>query len=165
MTLCMQLSRVCDFVRLVGRMGGWVTAFAGISVSNYNPWARERGNRLKLEHIVQPVYVPLAILYFAVPFAPNGARFFLSLSFSYRSSLGLATSLILVVVLSPIPPFIVPSITASRIQFRRAPRVIHLRSCHACQIGQKWMWRKSDTLCDIATWFQLCYLCDEVATQ
>jgi len=79
MTLCMQLSRLCDFARLVGRMGGWVTAFAGISVSNYNPWARERSNRLKLEHIVQPVYAPLAILYFAVPFAPDEARFFLSL--------------------------------------------------------------------------------------
>lgn len=135
MTLCMQLSRLCDFARLVGRMGGWVTAFAGISVSNYNPWARERGNRLKLEHIVQPVYAPLAILYFAVLFAPDEARFFLSLSFS-RSLLGVATSHPCSCFIA-YPPFIVPNIIASRIQFRRAPRIIHLRNCHACQIGQK----------------------------
>lgn len=117
MTLCMQLSRLRDFARLVGRMGGWVTALAGISVSNYNPWARERGNRLKLEHIVQPVYALLAILYFAVSFAPDEARFFLSLSlsFSYHSSLARCRDF-------PhpcscfiaYPPFIVPNITASR---------------------------------------------------
>lgn len=101
----MQLSLLRDFARLVGRMGGWVTAFAGISVSNYNPWARERGNRLKLEHIVQPVYAPLAILYFAVPFAPDGARLlslFLSHDLPLFTRSGVATSLILVAVLSPI---------------------------------------------------------------
>lgn len=31
-------------------LSGW--RFSGISVSNYNPLVRERGNRLKLEHIL-----------------------------------------------------------------------------------------------------------------
>jgi len=38
--------------RSVGWVGGWWRRRSGISVSNYNPRARERGNRLKLEHIV-----------------------------------------------------------------------------------------------------------------
>lgn len=45
------VKRTRAFARHVGG-AGWVGGGRGIFVSNYNPRVRERGDRLKLEHIV-----------------------------------------------------------------------------------------------------------------